>query len=425
MTHEPSGAGDSGEISRADLLPFLTSFGELRRRAFLWPGVTLALFTAALLVLAAIDSETGFFWCLAGLISLTNLYVAYLWCGKKLPFPFVLLVAVAAFGLDLVLSPVVIAVETALPSLIAPGLVEETVKALPLVAVLLIGLLLSHAKQRKYGLREPLDGILLAAASATGFAFLETMFVYVPKYGALISTPRLLVNIFSHIAYAGTLGYFIGLAALRHRRMMPAAMAVLIGFGIANLLHDLYDSMRFYGGSLSIVSPIHETLLAIASLIVLGSAIFKAREMSPEREFLWPYGSLMPYAAPEVEPLPQMPALPGDFWLSIGGKRVPLTETSHLTVRDIPCLVAPAADGIVAEVREHPTDPRLLVLRNLSKNVWEAVLPDGTVRAIEPAGTVRIVAGTRLVFGTQSGAILVTSTEIGADPRAKPEDEWC
>jgi len=52
-------------------------------------------------------------------------------------------------------------------------------------------------------------------------------------------------------------------------------------------------------------------------------------------------------------------------------------------------------------------------------------LPDGTVRAIEPAGTVRLIAGTRLVFGAQSGVILVTSTEIGADPRARPEEEWC
>jgi RsiW-degrading membrane proteinase PrsW (M82 family) len=425
MSSDPGQSTESGEISRADLLPFLTSFGDLHRRAFLFPGVVLAIFTAALLVLASVDSESGFYWCLAGLISLTNLYLAYLWCGKKLPFPFLVLIAILAFLLDMMLSPAIIAAEKFLPSLIAPGLVEETAKALPLAAVLGFGLLLSHQRQRKYGLREPLDGILLAAASASGFAFLETMFVYVPAYGALISVPRLLINVFSHIGFAGIFGYFIGLAALRHRKMMPAAMAVLIGFGISNGLHDLYDSMRYYGGSLAIISPLHETILAIVSFIIFGSAIFKAREISPEREFLWPFGTLMPYSAPEVEPLPLMPALPGDFWLAIGGKRVSLTETTHLTVRDIPCLSAPAPDGIVAEVREHPTDPSLLVLRNLSKNIWVAVLPDGVVRNIEPAGTVRIIAGTRLVFGTQSGAILVTSTEIGADPRAKPEEEWC
>jgi hypothetical protein len=133
----------------------------------------------------------------------------------------------------------------------------------------------------------------------------------------------------------------------------------------------------------------------------------------------------MPYRAPEVGPLPAMPVLPGDIWLMIGGQRLSLTETTHLTVRDIPCLTAPAADGIVAEVREHPDDPALLILRNLSNNVWESVLPDGAVRTVQPAGTVRLLAGTRLVFGRQSGVILVTSTEIGADPRAKPEEEWC
>ena len=147
--------------------------------------------------------------------------------------------------------------------------------------------------------------------------------------------------------------------------------------------------------------------------------------MSPEREFLWPFGSLMPYRAPEVEPLPAMPVLPGDIWLMIAGRRLSLTETTHLTVRDIPCLAAPAADGIVAEVREHPDDPSLLVLRNLSNNIWQAVLPDGAVRTIEPAGTVRLIAGTRIVFGTQAGVILVTSTEIGANPRAHAEEEWC
>jgi RsiW-degrading membrane proteinase PrsW (M82 family) len=424
MTLQPENTKD-GDISRADLLPFLISFSELRHKAFLWPGVTLAVFCAALLILAAVDSEAGFFWCLAGLISLGNLFLIYLWCGKKMPFLYMLVIAVIAFFLDGALSPLIVAAERVLPSIIAPGLVEETAKVLPLVIVLAMGMLLSHSLQREYGLREPLDGIILAAASATGFAFFETMLIYVPKYGAIISTPRLLINVFGHIAYGSAFGYFIGLAALRHRRALPAAIAVAVGFGLANLLHDLWDAIRFYGSTLAIVSPIHEVITAIICFIVLGSLIVKAREVSPEREFLWPFGSLAPYRAPEVDPLPAMPVLPGDIWLATGGRRLSLTETTHLTVRDIPCLAAPAADGIVAEVREHPDNPSLLVLRNLSKNIWEAVLPDGTVRAIEPAGTVRLLAGTRLVFGTQSGVILVTSTEIGADPRAKPEEEWC
>ena len=424
MTIQPEDANDA-EISRADLLPFLTSFGEVWRSSFVWPGVTVAVFGAALLILAAVDNETAFFWCLAGLISLGNLFLIYLWCGKKMPFPYMLTVAVLAFGLDVALTPLVLAAEGALPQVIAPGIIEEAVKILPVVIVLLGGMLLSHPLQREYGLREPLDGIILAAASATGFAFLETMFVYVPKYGALISTPRLLINCFSHIAYCGSFGYFVGLAALRHRRAIPAVIAIAVGFALANFLHDLWDAMRFYGGGFAIISPIHEVVIAVVCFVVLGSLIMKARDMSPEREFLWPYGSLMPYRAPEVAPLPPMPVLPGDIWLMIAGRQLSLTETTHLTTRDIPCLTA-SADGIVAEVREHPDDPSLLVLRNLSKNVWEAVLPDHAVRKVEPAGTVRLLAGTRIVFGAMTGVVIVTSSEmIGTDPRAKPEEEWC
>src|SRR6185437_3858031 len=248
MTLQPGNTTDDGEISRADLLPFLTSFRDLRHRAFLWPAITGSVFCAALLIFAAIDDEPGFFWCLASFVSLTNLFLFYLWCGKKMPFLFMFAVAGLGFGIDALLAPAIIVVEGFLPTVIAPGLAEETVKAIPVVIVLLAGMLLSHPWQRKFGLREPLDGILLAAASATGFAFFETMFVYVPKYGAMVAVPRLMVNVFGHISYAGTLGYFIGLAALRHRRLMPAAVAILIGFGIANLMHDLWDTMRFYGG---------------------------------------------------------------------------------------------------------------------------------------------------------------------------------
>ncbi|HVH82407.1 MAG TPA: PrsW family glutamic-type intramembrane protease, partial [Stellaceae bacterium] len=424
MTFQHENTND-GSISRADLLPFLTSFGELRRRSFLWPGVTLAIFSAALLILAATESEKGFFWCLSGLISLGNLFLIYLWCGKKMPFPYMLFIAVVALAIDAMLSPMIIAAERLMPEVVAPGIIEESAKVIPLILVLAAAWLLPHRLQREYGLREPLDGIILAAASATGFAFLETMFIYVPKYGELISAPRLLVNIFGHIAYGSTFGYFIGLAALRHRRAVPAMIAVGVGFLLANFLHDLWDAMRYYGGPFAIMSPIHEVVIAVVCFVVPGSLIMKARDLSPEREFLWPFGTLMPYRAPEVEPLPEMPILPGDIWLMISGRRVNLHENAHLTVRDIPCLAAPAADGIVAEVLEHPDNPALLVLRNLSKNIWQAVLPDGTVRTVEPAGTVRLLAGTRIVFGTQSGVILVTSTEIGANPRAHAEEEWC
>ncbi|HEY1794737.1 MAG TPA: PrsW family glutamic-type intramembrane protease [Stellaceae bacterium] len=427
MTSLPpdANAATANEISRTEMLPFLLPFSDLRRRAYLWPGVILAVFVVVLLALAGLKEEAGFFWALAAFISLGTLYLVHLACGQKQPFFYVLLVAALAFGLDALLLTAIDRAESVLPLFAAPGLIEETVKALPLGLVLLATWKLPHARQRKYGLREPLDGILLAAASATGFAFLETMFVYVPHFGALIGAPRMLTNGFGHIAYAGAFGYFVGLAALHGHNRKRVVLALVIGFVIANALHDLWDAMRFYGGPLSIMSPLHEVAVAVLAFVVLASMILKGREVSPEREFLWPYGSMEPYRAPEVDPLPAMPAPVGDLWLQIGAIRTRLAEEAVVTIADIPSLKGRAPDGTVGEVRRHPTEPGLFVLRNLSSATWEAVLPDGSVRDVEPAQTIRLVAGTRLDFGTQHGAILVTAHDPESDPPPKSEDEWC
>jgi len=418
-------AASADDISRTEFLPFLISFSDMSKRAYLWPGLTTAIFVAILLALAAVKNEPAFFWVLSTYVAFVDIYLLYLACGRKQPFLYVLLIAFFAFGLDALLLPVIVGAESVLPSLVSPGLIEETVKALPLLMILVAGRFLSHARQRKYGLREPLDGILLAAASASGFSFLETMFVYVPHFGALVGTPRLLVNGFGHIAYAGVFGYFIGLAALHHRNWKKAALAVIFGFVLANVLHDLWDAMRFYAGVMRIVSPLHEVAVAVMSFVVLASTILKGREVSPEREFLWPYGSMPPYRAPVVEPLPAMPDLVGDIWLHIGVTRTRLTDDTDVTVREIPSLRAPMADGVVAEVRRHPTDPGVLVLRNLSTATWEAVMPNGTIRAVGPAGTVRLLGGTRLDFGSQAGAIMLTSHDPESDPPPKSDDEWC
>jgi RsiW-degrading membrane proteinase PrsW (M82 family) len=418
-------AATTDDISRAELLPFLLSFSDLSKRAYLWPGVTTAVFVAVLLALAALNNESAFLCVMATYVSLANLYLVYLACGRKQPFLYVLLITAFAFGLDTVLLPVINALEAVTPTVFAPGLIEETVKALPLGLVLLVTWKMSHHRQRKYGLREPLDGILIAAASASGFAFLETMFVYVPHYGALIGTPRLLTNCFGHIAYAGAFGYFIGLAALHSHNRKKAILAVVVGFLIANLLHDLWDAMRFYPGIAQMVSPVHEVAVAVLAFVVLASTILKGREVSPAREFLWPFGSLPPYRAPEVDAVPEMPALSGDLWLQIGAVRTRLAEGIDVTVRELSSLKARTPDGVVAEVRRHPTEPGVLVLRNLSTATWEAVRPDSSVRDVEPAGTVRLVAGTRLDFGTQHGAIVVTAHDPESDPPPKADDEWC
>jgi len=414
-------AADGDDISRAELLPFLA--GRELRRAFLGPAIVTALFCLGLL--SSTGDENGFFWLLSSYISVANLYLLYLCCGKKLPFVYLFAVAVFAFVLDAVLAPLIVASEKALPRVIAPGLIEETVKALPLLLVLAGSWRLSRDRRRKYGLREPLDGILLATASATGFAFLETMFIYVPHFGDLTSTPRLLDNIFCHIAFTGALGYFIGLAVLKHRHVKKVFAAIVLGFVVANVLHDLWDVVQFYTGVFVILSPFHFLIVAVMAFVVLASMILKGRDLSPSREFLWPRSALPPYRAPWVGPpsasVPPHLTAGDDISLAIGPTRVPLRVGGTLTVRDIPGLKA-AADGIVAEVRLHPTEPDVMVLRNLSTATWEGVLPDGGVRDVEPARTVRIVDGLRLDFGTAAGTISVRS----ATPEpAGTVAEWC
>jgi hypothetical protein len=213
---------------------------------------------------------------------------------------------------------------------------------------------------------------------------------------------------------------------LKHTHPKKVIAAILAGFIVANALHDLWDASRFYSGGFQYVSPAHFVVVAVLSFVVLASMILKGRDLSPVREFLWPNSAIPPYRAPFVGRLRPAAshhlALDDEIWLDVGGNRVPLSVGAQVLGRDIPCLKA-RPDAVVADVRHHPAEPDVLVLRNLSSTIWEAVLPDGTVRHIAPAQTVRLEDGTRLDFGALNGAILVLSPE--AQPEAPEETEWC
>jgi len=59
------------------------------------------------------------------------------------------------------------------------GLMEELLKALPVLLAYVVGSRLSFPWRERIGVWEPLDGILLGAASAVGFTLLETLGQYV------------------------------------------------------------------------------------------------------------------------------------------------------------------------------------------------------------------------------------------------------
>jgi RsiW-degrading membrane proteinase PrsW (M82 family) len=184
------------------------------------------------------------------------------------------------------------------------GLCEEGFKALPLIGLALAGAAFAFLSRRTTGrlsallsgvtahcgLREPLDGIVLGAASGSGFFIYETLVQYVPqvldnaKYpgdrafnGLVELLARGLPELTAHSAYSGLFGYFIGLAVLR-----PGMALFLIPLGWLNaaVLHGAWDATSDLIDSALTSAPIH-LVIGVLSYALLAGAIFKARDISP------------------------------------------------------------------------------------------------------------------------------------------------
>lgn len=59
----------------------------------------------------------------------------------------------------------------------------------------------------------------------------------------------------------------------------------------------------------------------------------------------------------------------------------------------------------VAEVTQHPSNPNVWGLKNLSGEKWVSTTADGTVRDVEPERSVTMAVGTRINFGSSEGEI--------------------
>jgi RsiW-degrading membrane proteinase PrsW (M82 family) len=168
------------------------------------------------------------------------------------------------------------------------GLMEELMKALPVLLACYLGKCLRSPRREEIGVWEPLDGILLGAASAVGFTLAETLGQYIPGiYQSTLAAgegaaqlaslqlliPRVLGSVAGHIAYSGYFGYFIGLSVLRPRR---CSLIRGVGYLSASGLHALWNAT-------GLISPVLLAVVGILSYAFLGSAILKAREVSPTR----------------------------------------------------------------------------------------------------------------------------------------------
>ncbi len=211
------------------------------------------------------------------------------------------------------------------------------------------------------------------------------------------------------MAYAGYFGYFIGLSVIKPEQRWKILM---IGLVSASLPHALWDTV------VSMNTVPLEAAIALLSYAVLGAAVLKAREISPNRSLLQPsviFGSPTPapaYAAPVVSSPPMAKvglAAPGPGGskgnrLRVGGKFLVIVPGLRLLEHQVPGLMAQSPGGAVAEVTRNPSDPSVLGLTNLSSSAWEAV-SNGSRRQIAPGQTIKLAPGAKIDFGSTDGEV--------------------
>jgi len=294
---------------------------------------------------------------------------------------------------------------TSFPCMVWVGVVEETFKILPVVGVYFLGRRLQSPEREAIGIWEPLDGIVLASAAATGFAFAETLGYASHFQMAQLLVARPLSSVAGHLAYSGFLGYAIGLAALKPASARPA---LIIGAVIAVGLHAVWDTLP--------ESPVLTPAMAIVVYAVLASAILKARDIAPLRAQL--LGSVwLGTTAPRPQPAaagPQAPVAPQaipvrplrqpGLYLRIGDRRLAVARDLQLYEADVEGLRA-RANGVVADVTVSPKDPTVLGLRNLSTGTWIATPLASSAIEIVHARSIRLQPGTKIVFGVTSAEV--------------------
>jgi RsiW-degrading membrane proteinase PrsW (M82 family) len=297
--------GADEQVTFTQLFPIFSRNHDFSQKAYLLPGIITVGFVVAFFI--AVGNPVAFNLLMAGYLALAALYIVYRICGKAKPWW--ILVATALSTVSLLRSPVLPLFiwffrqvlpgqvpQNGEPFIVAlirmffgAGLMEELFKAIPLLVLLVVGRLLPLPWSLRIGIWEPLDGILLGAASGVGFTLLETLGQYVPDIiqnttlqagqglnelnGLHLLIARLLGSTSGHIAYSGYLGYFIGLSVMKPRQ----SVAILtIGYFSAAALHTLWNAM-------GPVSPVLLALIGGLSYAFLTAAILKARRLSPTR----------------------------------------------------------------------------------------------------------------------------------------------
>jgi Ca-activated chloride channel family protein len=96
----------------------------------------------------------------------------------------------------------------------------------------------------------------------------------------------------------------------------------------------------------------------------------------------------------------------GHFSLRLSdGRSIELSSGAKLTGSELRGLRSVPPGGPVATITSHPTEPSIRGLQNLSQQSWTAHLANGDKVEVKPGKNVRLVAGTRVNFGSIEGTI--------------------
>jgi RsiW-degrading membrane proteinase PrsW (M82 family) len=259
-------------ITLTKLLPIFSTDNNLWKQAYLLPGIATVGFVV--MMFAFLGQPQLFNLTISLYISLAAYYFVYQLCAKNKPWWVIL--GAAIFTAIILRSPILqiflwffykVLPGTAptgrvnffsvlIAMFFGAGLMEELLKALPVFSLWLMGLRFGKKWRSRVGISEPLDGILIGAASAIGFTLTETLGLYVPSIvqsvanqtvspeiaeltGLQLLIPRVLGSVAGHMAYSGYFGYFIGLSVLKPSLRWQI---ITIGYLSSALLHALWNT---------------------------------------------------------------------------------------------------------------------------------------------------------------------------------------
>ncbi|WP_052754513.1 PrsW family glutamic-type intramembrane protease [Calothrix sp. 336/3] len=293
------------KVGMTDIFPIMSKQFNLHTHDFLIPGIVTVLFVVALL---ATRNSENFLYILAAYLAAASHYFIHKLCHKHKPWW--LLVSVCLVTALPVISHFHTIINITdyifpeallkqknnifviiLKAFVGKGLFQELFKAVPILLIYFLARLLPASQQKKIGIWEPIDGILLGTAAATGFAFVETIMhahEEIAHSGGQLSAgltlliPQILGDISGQVAYTGYFGYFIGLSALKPKKRWQL---LGIGFLTSAGIHTFAATaiMLQEKEKLTVLASLCLAIIGSAAYAFLMAAILKARHLSPKQ----------------------------------------------------------------------------------------------------------------------------------------------